>query len=102
VSSLYSGMTLVAKASAINRVTKFPISSPICMFNFFQPPKSPKDNPSDRVPDFSFQGIFDPAQNMYVAYIDTDDWLAGNWWYQAVLTAEPYTAWEFSTFKLLP
>lgn len=98
--SLYSGESLTVTVSAFDRVTKFPISAPTCTVNFFAPPKNPKINPSDRVADYSFQAVFDAAQNLYVAYIDTDSWIPGIWWYQGVLTLEPYSAWEYQSFTM--
>lgn len=98
--SLYSGESLTVTVSAFDRVTKFPISSPTCTVNFFAPPKNPQLNPTDREVDYSFQAVFDSAQNLYVAYINTSGWIGGNWYYQAVLSLPPYSAWEYQTFTL--
>lgn len=98
--SLYSGMTLTAKAGAVDRVTKQYVSDAVCTFNFFIPPKNPKLNPTDRTPDYTFTGTFDTTQNLYVATVETTDWIGGLWYYQAVLTVSPYTSWEYNTFRL--
>jgi hypothetical protein len=98
--SLYAGMTLTAKAGAVDRVTKLYVSAATCEFNFFAPPKNPELNPTDREADYTFSGTFDPSQNLYVAVVDTTGWIGGLWHYQAVLAVSPYTAWEYSTFRL--
>ncbi len=98
--SLYSGVTLAVKVSAIDSVTKFAISEPTCTFNFYAPPKNPKMNPSDRTVDHSFPGLFDEAQQKYVAYVDTTGWAGGVWYYQAELSLVPYTSWEYAHFVL--
>jgi hypothetical protein len=99
--SLYSGMSLVAKAGAIDRVTKLSISDATCTFNFYSPPKNPKLNPTDRVVDHTYSGTFDSNQSMYIASIDTTGWIGGDWWMQAVLTVGSNTSFEYYEFTLL-
>lgn len=97
---LYSGMTLVAKASAVDRITKQYVSAATCTFNFFGPPKNPELNPTDRTPDHTVTGTFDTTQNAYTAVVDTTGWVGGTWYYQALLVVSPYTAFDYSSFNL--
>jgi hypothetical protein len=98
--SLYSGMDILVKAQAFDQVTKIPVSSAVCTVNFFKPPKNPDDNPSDRIVDYSTQGVYDPDQQLYVAPMSTDGWIGGLWYYQIVLTAPPFSSWSYFTFTL--
>jgi hypothetical protein len=98
--NLYSGMSLSVKAGAVDRVTKQYVSAATCTFNFFAPPKNPELNATDREADYTFTGTFDSAQNLYVATVDTTGWAGGIWYYQAVLSASPYSSWVYSTFRL--
>lgn len=97
---MYSGMSLTAKAGAVDRVSKQYVSGATCTFNFFIPPKNPALNPTDRTADYTFAGTFDSTQNLYTAVIDTTGWIGGLWYYQAVLADSPNTSWEYSTFTL--
>lgn len=100
--SYYSGMTFAVTAGAFDAVTKLPVSEPTCTVNFYAPPKNPRLNPTDRVADYSFAGVYDPNQKAYVAVVTTTGWVGGNWYYQAVFDNSPNTAWEYAQFTLLP
>lgn len=101
MTNYYSGETLTVTVSAFDKVTKFPVSAPMCTVNFYAPPKNPELNVADRVVDFSFQAVYDANQRLYVAYVDTSGWAGGTWYYQGILNLNTFKAWEYSTVSIL-
>lgn len=100
MSVVYSGTSIQPSVWAYDRVTKLPIQTPTCTFNFFAPPKDPEWNPTDRTADYTCPGTFDPNQNKYVGSISTEGWIGGKWYVQAVLTQDPYTVWDYYQFTI--
>lgn len=100
--TLYAGEKVHLRIRAKDGHTREIIKDARCVINLYGPPKQPKTNPDDRVPDHVVGAVYDPVSRYYLATVSTKGWAPGQWWMQGVITggAADYDAWDYDSFPL--
>lgn len=97
---LYVGETVTIKVAATNPLkANAVITDGVCTVDLYPVGADPKNDVTQRLASNTVAATYDAEAQAYLAFVNTDGYVAGKYAYRAQL-AGAYDSWEYGSFSL--